>query len=1743
MSAPWEDYNTTAINEQKPWEDFAPDVPRGTSPLGIGGAEAQAVPTDEHPISTGYTSAPLATQWNNVFPSDDWQIIREKAINAHIMADKTSVLPSIAYNNYDDFKKEFDSRGIPLTLKAESDSEQKVKGLARNITEHIAGGIEAPLTVASSLAGGMVEFLNPLPGLSGISSAIANNSFDAGADTIKQFQAALHPYLIYQPATQEGKKAQEYLAKTFDFLISTPSKATGEVYQDITKPVLGTTGSAIVGGTVNAGLELLGYVVLFGGLGEIGAKIKGGKDLNFQEMYQVEKKMVNVADDVKKAEEQSNTSAKPSVESTPAKESTIPQAMSEAVGKPDQVAVLEKGGITDPQAQMEAIVKDAVTQKLDGAQAIRANGSPKLQPHADRMEADALKNAEVIKGTDGPEVASIVDKALEQTNLPQTETATQSLITPTDAVKAAVDATPAKSTFKVQKKYLISEVDELIKTAPQKTNTKTITTSKSAPDSLTQVDFGKTKMVTIDVPGDGVFKIINSKEALTAFKDAIEKNFPTDAVKKNTTAKISGTSNARPDVRYNLNTSNTNKYESVKEYQPRTIIDASYGAKDTLLVGDDWFSNGHYAIKGDAPAKLKVTGELSAKMREAVIPKEGLERAEIVHEYHAEGQPFHEVFISNGSSEAGYMAQYVDIIKKRYPDAVPYIEGKAAFPKTVWKVGRETIAVLMPVHNTPETLSRIKGLWEEGGKSAGVTLGSGLGGLQDTYETLANAAKENIPELAKGTATAVSEPIKDVSQGLKTLLAPTTKSPEHVRAAEIASQHLIGEVERNVQGVKYRFAEAKTYFDKLLGKGEEGKRESVAFMEALDKGTLTDNPYAKQVKELLEENKKQIGEVSPEKMQWLKEDYFPRLVEQKDVPAAIEYLSRRPLGGKKGFLKQRVFDDIMELEAAGFKLKSYNPIDLLEESNLSVQRYVSWQKALKEYNANGDIKFINLGEKVPDGFAKLDDKFGTVYAPPTLIAKEYVDRAVYDGLLKVADKLGVDHKRAGSAGRGKLGYSIQGGDKIVTQYATELSVLAHEIGHQIDYKYNLWDKIIGKDIKPQGKDIRNAELRAMADLKFEGSESSAYYKAKIRKTPEKMARLLEAYIHAPEKFKEVAPTIFETFDKFIRDTPELKDLADIKPSISLKELQTEKRLSGLPLIGYRVAKKPTAEILNNYLSKSIYSNEHFGTLYKGYMAVANTLNQAQLGIGSAFHAGFTTSETIFSGMANNMKDIYRLATGKGNFTDTVKGIVDTVKAPVANPLEGGKILKEYLAHGSTNNPAIQTVAKAVEIAGGRAYMEAPLQTHQYEAMMKDWYSGNKLKAALRSPVAFTELSAKPILHWLVPRQKLVVFGELVSRIVKNNPGKSLEELRPELRQAWNRVDSRLGQVVNERLFVDNAAKNVIQGLVRAPGWTGGTIVEIGGSLKDTASFIKEWKKTGKLPAELPDRVAYTLSLLIGTAVANGALTYAFTGEMPQGIDYWAFRTGDTDEKGRPQRFLLPTYAKDIFSYANNPGSTLIAKSHPVLGMISNVIRNKDYYGVEIRHPGDNPIQQASDLTKFGIKQYEPFWIRGAGKITEAGGGVMKTLTEHPGKLLAPEIGIMPASSEYTNTAAEKVMSEIYQRRPLSTKTKAEFEKQTAIRSFKKRIKEHDPELSRDMAQAIVDGVITQKDRQHILESRRETLLQSGIKHLTAEQAMEVFDVANEDEKRQIRLQTRKKIWDSDSLSLSQKTGLTRRLNQ
>ena len=932
-----------------------------------------------------------------------------------------------------------------------------------------------------------------------------------------------------------------------------------------------------------------------------------------------------------------------------------------------------------------------------------------------------------------------------------------------------------------------------------------------------------------------------------------------------------------------------------------------------------------------------------------------------------------------------------------------------------------------------------------------------------------------------------------LTKGIRSLLLPSSIGPAFLRAAELVASKL-GIMHRHAEASAYQLRGASRHFDRLGVFREDlspAANPGVRFMSDMIQGRPM-SPELQAIADQVDrefESRLDLLEQAGAPLQTIRDHYFPgiwttesrlafnaamdeairRGIIPKDFDvnaataqqrAAIKaltdeylskgvgsdkdfllYLSRRPLAGRESFRKQKVFEDIMDAAEFGLRPVSYNPIDLVKVKLAEMDRSIMMHQYVQELKARGELKVISPYEEVPAGWVKINDKYGTIYGKPTVTIPEYIDKEVYEGLLGFAKSLGIKHERSmrfpPGPGSQALGLSYQGQNLVRTRFATETSVLAHEIGHQLDYRHGFWNEFVTKAVglgakgtptklaSQRQREIIRKELRAVADLTGGRGGHS-------RQKAEQIAQMVEAYVHAPERMEQAAPTVYRVFDDFIHAHSDLKDLADIKPGIELKQLTSEKYV-GLPIMGYRIVPEAHGHIINNYLSSSLYNNQYVGTLYKGWMSTANALNQTQLGMGSAFHGGFTTIEALVSSGANVLKDFYGVLRGNRTPADFIQSTGKSLASVIRNPMVGDAILNAWRHPEGTMSPRIRWVVEAAEAAGGGFKMEHGLVTEQSTKALRDWYSGHRLRAGARSPIALTELMAKPIMEYLVPRQKAGVFADMAWRIQERNPGKTPQELLPELRQAWNRVDARLGQVRYDRLFVNNMAKNLVQGLVRAPGWSGGTIAEIGGGFADAGRFITEFATTGKLPEDLPDRTAYVLSLLTGVTTANGILTYAFTGQQPTGMDYFAFRTGQKDERGNDERFLLPSYVKDMLAYAKHPGDTLLNKSHPLVTMFSDIARNKDYYGTEIRARGEGIPAQAGQLAGYVVKGFEPFWIRGTRREVERKAG--------PGRTLAPLIGVMPAPRSVTETPAESLAHDLMKEQiPAGARTRAEAER-------------------------------------------------------------------------------------------------------
>lgn len=531
----------------------------------------------------------------------------------------------------------------------------------------------------------------------------------------------------------------------------------------------------------------------------------------------------------------------------------------------------------------------------------------------------------------------------------------------------------------------------------------------------------------------------------------------------------------------------------------------------------------------------------------------------------------------------------------------------------------------------------------------------------------------------------------------------------------------------------------------------------------------------------------------------------------------------------------------------------------------------------------------------------------------------------------------------------------------------------------------------------------------------------------------------------------------------------------------------------LVIRGKYYAQEDAARILNNYLSPGLAGKSYIYDLYRG---AGNTLNQFQLGI-SAFHLGFTSMDATISKFALG---INKLSTG--NFAGATKEFVKAPFAPVTNILQGRELLQSW--YGKDNGELTNTIADLMASAGGRAKMDKFYATGMKESLSKSIKEGKIATAAFKVPFYIVEQVARPIMEYIVPRQKMGVFMDIIKMELERNPNISHDQMRTIAQRAWNSVDNRMGQLVYDNLFWSRTTKDLAMASVRSLGWNLGTIREIGGGTKDIFSNVNDVIH-GKA-TRISYRTAYVMALPIVTGLYGAIYQYLHTGQGPQEIkDYFFPKTGGIDNKGQAARISLPTYMKDLYHYTTNPVQTVLNKFSPVNNTIVEMMANKDFYGVQIRNLDDPAIQQILDESKFMASQFVPFGFRNLGRDTR----------KSTGSSIEPFIGITPAPYDINMTKAEKEAYEISKGKiPVGSRTKEQ-----ALHSNDKSKLRSDFMASKDQGplnDAVDKGVITAKERKAIIKESSMTNLQRLTQHLTVEEVEHIMKKANPKETEELK---------------------------
>ena len=149
-------------------------------------------------------------------------------------------------------------------------------------------------------------------------------------------------------------------------------------------------------------------------------------------------------------------------------------------------------------------------------------------------------------------------------------------------------------------------------------------------------------------------------------------------------------------------------------------------------------------------------------------------------------------------------------------------------------------------------------------------------------------------------------------------------------------------------------------------------------------------PFFDTMNDLYDEQVKEIQSFGKDYLNHLIENYFPQ--QWKDPNKAAEwyvnFLGKRPIAGDKSFTKERVFKDYEAGIKAGFEPISHNPVDMMMTRYQSGEKLLTALRIMKEMQDRGLAMKLANDQRIPQGYARINDHTFDGYVMPKDIAND-----------------------------------------------------------------------------------------------------------------------------------------------------------------------------------------------------------------------------------------------------------------------------------------------------------------------------------------------------------------------------------------------------------------------------------------------------------------------------------------------------------------------------------------------------------------------------------------------------------------------------------------------------------------------------------------------------------------------------------------------------------------------------------
>lgn len=214
---------------------------------------------------------------------------------------------------------------------------------------------------------------------------------------------------------------------------------------------------------------------------------------------------------------------------------------------------------------------------------------------------------------------------------------------------------------------------------------------------------------------------------------------------------------------------------------------------------------------------------------------------------------------------------------------------------------------------------------------------------------------------------------------------------------------------------------------------------------------------------------------------------------------------------------------------------------------LQLEIGLTQEAIVNAYRADVAQNIVKIAEEYPDIFGGMVSELSPRWRKVGQIEhRTEIDHILSPQLEEWMNKLGFDMKYRLRM-RDRLGEFDGAKDEIRILFGATEATKAHELGHAIHEKFKVGEIF--------GDEKYLAELRAVANSRFEGEEVDGRFRAYVNRTDERAAEFISLYITDRPFLRKIAPQTVRAFEAGIKTEPKLKDLKKLKPS-NVKDIES-----------------------------------------------------------------------------------------------------------------------------------------------------------------------------------------------------------------------------------------------------------------------------------------------------------------------------------------------------------------------------------------------------------------------------------------------------------------------------------------------------------------------------------------------------------------------------------------------------------